>query len=736
MLTATTVAAQTECPTQTLPYAEDFGSYSYTGRVYEAGAPTPDCWQLMSNGLWSKDTTPATASVYYGGVGTATAVNSYGCVTVNNPYFGMCVAQHYAGETDHCYQNVANYGTVKYAILPPFEQPVDRLMLSFDYHAASNSGAYLFVGYIVADTADFTILDTLRPRRSEVMHLDRLILGTLSSVIPSNARLALKVQSYDTASYTTCASNYYIGIDNVLVEELPSCLWPLNPTVLQVTNHTANITWQDLGTPAPTKWQVAYGAPGFDPDSEGETVTANSKPFTVTGLTADVDYEFRVRTVCGDTAYSIWSNPVRAMTDCPAAGNAFFGTETTNEVFTILASNRANSMSQSIYTAAELSEARLLPGDTIDNIVLSWKAYNAMQEDRLFSIYIAHTTTDTFATYASEGQWAATDGLRLVYSDTLHAATDMGAVRYDFSQPFVWNGTDNIVITTLMNRPSVEGYSNVPGFIAESTLQEERRTAIYYVDVPYYSSNLNTLTLADTATQQPTSSWFRANLLIERDCLDTADVEPEQVIVCNNVDICSGDSVTFFDTVVSTVGAYVHGEDTDTLTVLFLTVWPTYNDTVVASDTNSFQWADSTFTESTTYSMFASTIHGCDSITTLVLTIIHADTTNIEPIDTTSIDTTTVEPLPIDTTATDTTGIALALEQSFRLYPNPASTVVTVEANTATRLTIVDLMGREVYRSQATRRRHTVDIRHLVPGTYLVCLSTDGATTTHRLVIR
>lgn len=736
MLATATVAAQTECTPKPLPYAEDFGGYNYTGRVYDAGAPTPDCWQLLSNGLWTKDTTPATASVYYGGVATATAVNSYGCVTVNDPYFGMCVAQHYDGTTDHCYQNVANYGTVKYAVLPQFELPIDRLMLSFDYHAASNSGTYLFVGYIVADTSDFTILDTLRPQRTDILHLDRLILGTLSSVIPTNARLTLKLQSYDTAGYTTCASNYYVGIDNVLVEELPSCLWPLDPEVQQVTNHTATLAWQDLGTPSPSQWQVIYGTPGFDPDSEGTMVAADGNPFTLTGLTADVDYAARVRTVCGDTAYSPWSNPVQFMTDCPAAGNAYFGTATTNQVFTLLASNRANSMSQSIYTADELTAARLLPGDTIDNIVLTWKAYNAMQEDRLISIYIAHTTTDTFAAYSSECQWAATDGLRLVYSDTLHAATDMRAVRYDFSQPFVWNGTDNIVIATLMNRPAIEGYSNVPGFIAESTLQEERRTALYYVDVPYYSSNLNTLSLADTATQQPTSTWFRANLLIERPCLDTADATPEQVIVCNVIDTCSGNTINFFDTILTTSGAYVHGEDTDTMTVLLLTMWPTYNDTVVVSDTDSFQWADSTFTESTTYSVFASTIHGCDSVTTLVLTIIPGADTVIGPVDTTEKDTTTVEPLPIDTTATDTTGIALALQQAFGLYPNPATSAVTVEADQAATLTIVDIRGREVYRSQAARRRHTVDIRRLAPGAYLVRLSADGFSAMRRLIVR
>jgi hypothetical protein len=70
------------------------------------------------------------------------------------------------------------------------------------------------------------------------------------------------------------------------------------------------------------------------------------------------------------------------------------------------------------------------------------------------------------------------------------------------------------------------------------------------------------------------------------------------------------------------------------------------------------------------------------------------------------------------------------------LYPNPATTTVTVETPRATRLALLDLTGRTVRTDAALARRHEVDLRGLAAGLYLVrCESPDGQLGMQRLVV-
>ncbi|PWH84827.1 GEVED domain-containing protein [Brumimicrobium oceani] len=82
-----------------------------------------------------------------------------------------------------------------------------------------------------------------------------------------------------------------------------------DPTALAVSNITASsvdLAWTENGTA--TTWNIEYGAPGFTVGN-GTPGTAVGNPTTISGLTADTDYEFYVQADCGGGDLSGWSGP-------------------------------------------------------------------------------------------------------------------------------------------------------------------------------------------------------------------------------------------------------------------------------------------------------------------------------------------------------------------------------------------------------------------------------------------
>ncbi|UOQ53575.1 T9SS type A sorting domain-containing protein [Hymenobacter cellulosivorans] len=71
------------------------------------------------------------------------------------------------------------------------------------------------------------------------------------------------------------------------------------------------------------------------------------------------------------------------------------------------------------------------------------------------------------------------------------------------------------------------------------------------------------------------------------------------------------------------------------------------------------------------------------------------------------------------------------------VYPNPATTTATVQTPQPTRLTVVDVLGRRVLTQPALLTQHTLELRGLVPGVYLVrAEAASGQTGTQRLVVQ
>ncbi|HQQ21494.1 MAG TPA: choice-of-anchor J domain-containing protein, partial [Bacteroidales bacterium] len=95
-----------------------------------------------------------------------------------------------------------------------------------------------------------------------------------------------------------------------------ACNTPSNIVVSNVQEFEATVTWTENG--AGTSWNIAYGAPGFDPTSGGTSVVSNTTQFTLTNLTDNTQYELYVQANCGAGETSAWGGPVAFKTkkDC------------------------------------------------------------------------------------------------------------------------------------------------------------------------------------------------------------------------------------------------------------------------------------------------------------------------------------------------------------------------------------------------------------------------------------
>jgi len=87
-----------------------------------------------------------------------------------------------------------------------------------------------------------------------------------------------------------------VFVDDFIVEPLPACPEPTTTNVISTGATTANVAWTN-GNAAASTWYIEYGPAGF-PIGTGTTITVNSNPYTITGLSPATTYSWFVRELC------------------------------------------------------------------------------------------------------------------------------------------------------------------------------------------------------------------------------------------------------------------------------------------------------------------------------------------------------------------------------------------------------------------------------------------------------
>ena len=213
-----------------------------------------------------------------------------------------------------------------------------------------------------------------------------------------------------------------------------------------VTFATAEFAWNMLNPEEYAdlnfNWRVEYGLHGFTPGT-GTMAPTNTTSLSIGGLTAETEYDAYLRYTC--------SGGVSKM-----VGPVTFKTERVMVCFdegipyNSGLSSYAHDWSEQIYTAAELSASGLVAGDVLTAFSLQ-RTYtyngNYFAEVTLThssAIYMGHTNEANFNTNG----WLPLSAMTNVftYKQTVYDIKETRWEKFEFDNPFVWDGHSNVVI--------------------------------------------------------------------------------------------------------------------------------------------------------------------------------------------------------------------------------------------------------------------------------------------------
>ena len=254
----------TACGPTALPMFFDPDNYS-TGTT----TPLPNCWTRTNN---------ATGTVNYYPYIYSSSANAH---TGNNTlYYYFSTTSDYASDELMAFPEVdiVNY-------------PMNTVEVSF-WAKASTTGKHMMVGVMSDPTnvSTFQTIDTIALTTTSTEYTVEF-----SGYTGNGAYVALRGVMEGTTSY-------YYYIDDINISVMSHCPRAYNLTAYDGTATGATLAWTD--TIGSTQWRVEYHAYG---DTAIHTVTANSNPFALTGLTANTVYLYRVAPICSDGVQADWS---------------------------------------------------------------------------------------------------------------------------------------------------------------------------------------------------------------------------------------------------------------------------------------------------------------------------------------------------------------------------------------------------------------------------------------------
>ena len=266
-----------ELPLEELPYRENFNAYAGSTSAAPLSTypndETPLCWSFLNRS-------------------TSSSVYPQVFISSNSGY----------AVSGKCLFFRSSNTTPVYAILPSFAERIQGLQISFTYRNEGTTvyNGTLSVGYMtdIADTNSFVEVFScpkITTLTEKVVRLDS---------IPEEVENATIAFKYTGGS----GSNYFVSIDDVIVEEIATCSKPASLAVTGITATSVTLSWSSAGEDV--EYEIAYGGVNFNPANAENIITTSDTLYEITDLNTGSKYEFYVRTNCGGNDVSGWRGPV------------------------------------------------------------------------------------------------------------------------------------------------------------------------------------------------------------------------------------------------------------------------------------------------------------------------------------------------------------------------------------------------------------------------------------------
>ena len=244
-----------------------------------------------------------------------------------------------------------------------------------------------------------------------------------------------------TDGSTLSSGEFYSAFCGVI----PTCFAPAQPTVSEITETSATVSWTDEHNQ--NAYTLQYKAEDDADWTSVENITTTN--YVLNNLIASTEYSVRVKAVCGTDDESDYTNVVTFRTNCIGGGEVeIAGNGSTINGLPV--NNYYNySYSQQIYTADEIGQS-----GTISAISFEYAYSSAMTAKNNVKIYMVNTDKSEFT---STSDWITSD-LQLVYQGTLNCTE--GWNKFILNTPFAYAGGNlAIVVEDLSGAYNASSYT-------------------------------------------------------------------------------------------------------------------------------------------------------------------------------------------------------------------------------------------------------------------------------------
>ena len=280
------------------PWAEGFESTNWAPAVAPGNKPAPNCWTVVNKGdsgtdyFWKHSSSGYAGDGSHSGNGHAMCYTDYGTTNHNDWLITPQIALT-GGERLRFWAMRAWNGTSEPDEISVYISDVD----------------------VVLDTTGMGQYGNL-PNFTQIF----------TQMLPSGSwqEYEVNLSQYSGNRYIAFVrqntpDGYYLRLDDVLIDALPSCAKPTNVVSVNSNQNDIEIGWTN-GNTTDASWYVYYRPSGA---TDYDSVLANSNPYILGGLTSATTYDIYVRTNCG-TELSEASPVVTFATTCYAGAISTF----------------------------------------------------------------------------------------------------------------------------------------------------------------------------------------------------------------------------------------------------------------------------------------------------------------------------------------------------------------------------------------------------------------------------
>ena len=381
--------------------------------------------------------------------------------------------------------STGSYGTYQCLALPGVttggDYEISDLQLKFWAKNESSSYNAIFHVGVMTNPSDFnTFVEVGTVNTNNSTEWTEYVVG-LNSYTGTGKFVA--IASIYNGSY------WYAYFDDVTLEVAPNCPPVTHINIEGTTTSGAYVTWQYQSGLAgvPTQYEIEY-IDLDDTTASPVTATATDRYLFITGLNPSTHYQIKVRVDCGGDDYGAWDSTVFATVgfgcaeiDSTTADTVMFSNSTTGQSGCLAYSSWGNTAYQAIYTAEELTAAGLSAGP-ITGIDLGFTSSSSYAKE--LTIFMGNTTTTYIGNATMENPQTQ------VYGPTAHPTGTSGWQHYDFTEPFVWDGSSSILLTTFMNQPTGVSQSSSSGLTGYYVSASNKARFRYRDSQQWTTSNL------------------------------------------------------------------------------------------------------------------------------------------------------------------------------------------------------------------------------------------------------